>query len=160
MPVYQRESLCCCQKSYDRPAMSEKEQIILYCHVFIQNNFIYVIIHVEGNDTLLMISTVSLLWWNVFTFFRSWTNINNKAYIFLKETVVPRMLNVLDGFIELYGGAISQLALCGTVTSLRLSCVYWWRERRERRDKRNEEWKENYCYSFCMSVLKIFLCTN
>jgi len=41
--------------------MSEKEQIILYCHVFIQNNFIYVIIHVEGNDTLLMISTVSLL---------------------------------------------------------------------------------------------------
>ena len=47
------------------------------------------------------------------------------TYVFLKETVVSRMSNVLDDFIELYVGAISQLDLCGTVISLRLASVYW-----------------------------------
>jgi len=70
------------------------------------------------------------------------------------------MSNVLEDFVELYVGAISQLALCGTVTSLRLSSIYWREERRKIREKRNEEGKEEYFYSFRMSVLKIFLCTN
>jgi len=69
------------------------------------------------------------------------------------------MSNALDGFVELYVGAISQLALCGTVTSLRLSSIYWWEEWSKRK-KRKEDGKEEYCYSFHMSVLKIFLCTN
>jgi hypothetical protein len=41
------------------------------------------------------------------------------------------MSNVLDDFVELYVGAISQLALCGTVTSLRLS-VFTGEKREER----------------------------
>jgi hypothetical protein len=43
---------------------------------------------------------------------------------------------VIDDLIELYVGAINEMASCGTVTSQRLSNVYWREERRERRKKR------------------------
>lgn len=74
---------------------------------------------------------------------------------------MPRMSNVFDDFIELCVGAISQLALCGTVTSLRLSCVVTCEKKEERKEIREtKKEKKNIVIHFVCLCLRFFAVQN